>query len=343
MLLGLSLVAAAPPTSILGTPVLVVYPFSVNGGDVSKEAGSRLAIAIATQIGDLGGVDVKPATPGVERQAYLDAARAQGADDYIAGYLTPLGDGVSLVEQLVSTVTGIIVYSNTAQVRTYADAAGQGDVLRDAIIRHQTRNLGAYAAPPPSAATPTPGPAASGAAAQENLGRLFGRRQKVAAPPKPSPSSTAQATAVATRATVAPTVAPTTVATVTHGSDYSILAIDGSAASDRRSFTGAAIRNDLIANHRRVELTAGTRESACMQANIGTVVGGTLSTRNHTILGQRQTITTLDFIAYDCTGKVVYRQTFARDAQGDWKSAIDAIVARAVSALLHGPSVAPHS
>jgi len=153
--MAFTLLAAAPPASILATPVLIVYPFSANGSDVSKEAGSRLAITIATQIANLGGVTVKPATPGVERQNYLDAARSAGADYYIAGFATPLGDGVSVVEQLVSSQTGIIVFSNTAQVRTYGDAAGQGDVLREALLHHQMRNLGAYAAPPPSANTPT--------------------------------------------------------------------------------------------------------------------------------------------------------------------------------------------
>jgi hypothetical protein len=339
VLFAFTLLAAGPATSILATPILVVYPFSANGGDINKEGGSRLAITIATQIANLGGVDVRPATPGVEREKYLDAARKASADYYIAGYVTPLGDGVSLVEQLVSAQTGIVVYSNTAQVRTYGDATGQGDVLRDALLRHQTRNLGAYAAPPPPANSPSPAP---GTAAQANLGRLFGRRQRGATPaPSPGPSRPAAPAAAVARASAppapAPAAAPSPIAVAPRATGYGVLAIGGSAEGERRSFTGAAIRNDIIANHRRVADTGGTRESACRQSNVGTLLGGNLSTHNYTLLGQRQTTATLELLAYDCAGKLVYRRTFAHDAHGSWRNAIDRVVSTAVATFLREP------
>jgi TolB-like protein len=330
VLFAFTLLAAAPPTSVLATPNLIVFPFSANGGDVSKEAGSRLAITIATQIANLGGVNVKPATPGVARQNYLDAARSAGADYYIAGYVTPLGDGVSVVEQLVSTLTGIVVYSNTAQVRTYGDAAGQGDVLRDALLRHQSRNLGAYAAPPPRANMPTAGPA-PGTAAQANLGRLFGRK-----PQQPGAARATTAPAIA-RAAAAPAPPPAALASQPRGSGYGVLAIGGSAAGERRSFTGAAIRNDIIANHRRVA-DGGTRDAACRRNDVGTLLGGNLSTRNYTLLGQRQTTATLELLAYDCAGNLVYRRTFAHDANGSWRNAVDRVVAKAVASFLREPA-----
>jgi len=260
---GCALLAATPAPSILGTPVLIVYPFSVNGGDVSREAGSRLAVTIASRIADLGGVGVRPAPAGIDRQQYLDSAHHEGADYYITGFVTPLGDGVSVVEQLVSTQTGIVVYSNTAQLRTYADAASQGDVLRDALLRHQTRNLGAYAAPPPPLNTPTPQPTSG--AAQANLSRLFGRKQRTAATPTPAASAAlAIATAAASPAAAfAPSAVPTakTVAALPPGLDYGVLAIGGTAADELRAFTGAAIRNDIIASHRRATQLAGTPQT----------------------------------------------------------------------------------
>ncbi len=350
ILCAVALLAAGPGASILGTPVLIVYPFSA-GGDVSKEAGSRLAVTIATQIANLGGVDVKPAPAGVERPNYLDEAHRQGADYYIAGYITPLGDGVSLVEQLVSTQTGIVVYSNTAQVRTYADAAGQGDVLREALLRHQSRNLGAYAAPPPPAASATPVPAASGAG-QANIGRLFSRKNRGAASAEPSPAASPPAeppvTAAASPAPALPAAAspapalPAAVATARHGDDFGVLAIGGPAETERRSFTGAAIRNDMIANHRFVGAPSETREAACANERVGTVLGGNLTTQNHTVLGEMQTIATLELLAYDCSGNVVYRKTFAHDARGDWKAAVDGVVSTAVTTFLHEPSANPH-
>ncbi len=351
---------AAPPASILGTPVLIVYPFAANGGDVNREAGSRLAVAIATQIADLGGVEVRPPIAGTDRQDYLDTARRGGADYYIAGYITPLGDGVSLVEQLVSTQTGIVVYSNTAQVRTYSDAVGQGDVLREALLRHHTRNLGAYAAPPP-AATPTRA-AAAGPAARANIGRLFGRKKREqASPAAPKPAPTAAAAAIA-RATATPAPAAPAPATPSpvppapppalaaavntaatpRGPDFGILEIGGPAADERRSFTGAALRNDIIANHRRVAGAGGTRAAACSTPDVGTLLGGDLSTRNRGVDGKPQTLATLELLAYDCDGNVVYRRTFARDTRGDWRTAVDGVVAAAVAAFLREPASGHH-
>lgn len=366
VLFAFMLTAASPGPSILGTPVLIVYSFSVNGGDITREAGSRLAVAIATQIANLGGVDVKPAPAGVDRPNFLEAARGVGADYYVAGYVTPLGDGVSLVEQLVSTQTGIVVYSNSAQVRTFADATGQGDILHDALLRHQSRNLGGYAAPPPStAATPTPAP---GSAAQANIGKLFGHRQKRgAAAATPAPSSAPAAAARATGKPAAPPSpvaalaaapsrpspsppsasfaappAPAVVAAAPRGSAFAILPIGGSAEDERRSFTGAAIRNDVIANHRRVTLAGEVRETACKDQSTGTLVGGNIATRSRTILGQRQTIATLELLAYDCAGNVVYRKTFANDARGSWRYAVNGVVADAVAAFLKEPLGTPH-
>jgi TolB-like protein len=335
--MAFTLLAAAPPASILATPVLIVYPFSANGSDVSKEAGSRLAITIATQIANLGGVTVKPATPGVERQNYLDAARSAGADYYIAGFATPLGDGVSVVEQLVSSQTGIIVFSNTAQVRTYGDAAGQGDVLREALLHHQMRNLGAYAAPPRPANTPTPA-AALGSGAQADLGRLFGRKQQRGAGPAPSPSASPQPRPSVAVARVTPAPPANAVAAAGFGSGFGVLAIGGTAAGERRSFTGAAIRNDLIASHRHVAVTGGTLETACSRYRVGTLLGGNLSTRNYTLLGKRQTTAILELLAYDCAGNVVYRRTFAHDARGSWRTAVDRVVATAVASFFHDPA-----
>jgi len=55
------------------------------------------------------------------------AARRLAADYYVAGFISPLGEGVSVVEQVVGTGSGIVLFSSSAQLSTYADAAGQGD------------------------------------------------------------------------------------------------------------------------------------------------------------------------------------------------------------------------
>jgi hypothetical protein len=206
VVLALPLVGAAPST-LLGTPVLVVYPLTISSaGLLDKDAGSRLAVTIATAIATLGGVTVKPAPPGTERKDYLTVARGLGADYYVTGFITPLGDQVSVVEQLVSTQTGIVVFSNTGQIKTYGDASSQGDVLRAALLRHQARNIGAYDAPPPPAVAATPVPQAS-QAAQANIGKLFGRKKPAAQPAATSkPTSVPIATGIAGPFTPAPQV-----------------------------------------------------------------------------------------------------------------------------------------
>jgi len=206
------LLGAAPATTLLAPPVLIVYPLTLaSASDLDKEAGSRLAVTLAQSIAAAGGVIVKPAPPGTERKNFLEVARAQKADYYISGYITPLGDDVSVVEQLVSTQSGIVVFSSTAQIKTYNDAAGQGDVLHEAILRHQARNIGAYEAPPPpaTAATPVPSPSA---ASEANIGKLFSRKKSATlaatagAQPTPQPAVVANTGAPSVPPVAAPTI-----------------------------------------------------------------------------------------------------------------------------------------
>ncbi|GAC1523059.1 MAG: hypothetical protein NVS2B8_05050 [Vulcanimicrobiaceae bacterium] len=137
-------------------PVVVVYPIATTGGSV-PEAGVTIAALLATKIASLGGVTVKAATPATDRATYLDSANALGAGYYVAGYLTPLGADSSLVTQVVSTASGSVVFSSTANVHTFADAAAQAEVLRAAILRHAGRNLERIEPPSPVAnSTATP-------------------------------------------------------------------------------------------------------------------------------------------------------------------------------------------
>jgi TolB-like protein len=138
---------------IVGTPSVVVYPLIPNGSSVTKETGARISVTIATQIAQLGGITVKPAPPGIEQHDFLIAARKLGVDYYVTGYVTPLGNQASVVEQLVSTKSGSIVWSNTAQLETYGEAAGQGSVIRSAVLAYAGRAVSQLQ---PVTATPVP-------------------------------------------------------------------------------------------------------------------------------------------------------------------------------------------
>ncbi len=180
---------ATDTTLLVAAPIVVVFPLGVAGG-VDKEASSRLAVLFATKIGEGNGVVVKPAPPGTERKDYRTVAESLKADYYVTGYVTPIGDEVSVVEQVVSVESGIVVFSNTAQVRTYNDAAGQGETLRVAILRHSARNLGAIIAPVTRAtAEPTAQPSGGTSTKLGGLGGLLGKKKK--ASPTAAPSASA--------------------------------------------------------------------------------------------------------------------------------------------------------
>jgi hypothetical protein len=152
-------------------PVVVVYPFTVSGA-TDPEAGSHFANLFAERIAQGGGVLVKPPIPGTKRPDFFTTARGEGADYYISGYVTPLGSEAAVVEQIVSASSGIVVWSNTVQIETYADALSQGDVMHNAILSHAGRSFSSLNAP---RGTP---PAGSGPAntTKTSLGSLFGNR-----------------------------------------------------------------------------------------------------------------------------------------------------------------------
>ena len=191
-------------------PVVVVYPLTVSSG-ADPEAGASIAVAIAQRLAISGGISVKPYPPGIQRTDFQTAAEKLGADYYISGFLTPLGDQISMVTQIVNVASGTIITSSTAFVKTYADAAAQADPLREAILRHSGRAYSALDNPPRE--TPSPKPAEKNEANLTGLGALFKKKNKApAATPSPAATSIAAAgsplPARVVQATAAPTKAP---------------------------------------------------------------------------------------------------------------------------------------
>ncbi|MGB8205741.1 MAG: hypothetical protein WCE83_13810, partial [Candidatus Baltobacteraceae bacterium] len=143
-LLGFLIAVSIPllgAQSAFPAPVVVVYPFTVSE-NADSEAGSNIAILFSTRLMQLGGIVVKPYTPGTDRPQYLAASLAMGADYYVSGFTTPIGGReVSIVTQLVSTASGTVVYSATTLATTYADAASEAETLHDVILAHATRGL----------------------------------------------------------------------------------------------------------------------------------------------------------------------------------------------------------
>lgn len=121
------------PSAAGQIPVVVVYPFEVQTG-----ADPKLGIAIAQILGQemlaAGGISVPAIPQGVKRADFLDYARSAHADFYISGYVTPVGDSAAVVEQVVSIESGVILFSQTAQVSSVADVASQSLLARAQIL-----------------------------------------------------------------------------------------------------------------------------------------------------------------------------------------------------------------
>lgn len=188
-----------PASDLFPEPVVVVYPFTVSGSSGGSAVGSNIALLLATRLGELGGLTVKPFTPGTVRADYLTAARGENADYYVTGFLAPIGSEVSLITQVVTTTSGLVVWSSTTTIRTYGDANAQADPLHQAILAHAGRALSAI---PVQSAAATPQPATSDAASF-NVTRALGRHRKASAVASATPSPAA---AVALQTSASPVV-----------------------------------------------------------------------------------------------------------------------------------------
>lgn len=355
-----SLWLGATPSS-LGASV-VVFPLTVNG-DAEKDSGNRLAVLIAQQMAE-NGVKVTAPPPGTQRKDFLDVARQLGCEYYVAGFITPLGREVTVVEQVVSTISGTVVYSTSAQLLTYADASGQGALLAGAVLRHAGRGL-ASLGEAPNAATPAPKESN-----EANLTGIFKRKPKAkpspsaspaaatvaqAAPPKPAPTTQTRAPEpVRTAAPVTPAPVPpsrsvptpaaaVTVAAAGPAGRVVLFEFGGPAASDRRAFARQALETRLLKSGQNVA-RAGAVDPAevvkraadlCAQNSAKALVDAQLATRDGDQTYGPNTVAAIDVRAVDCSGRVVFQQHFERDGTGrkNWERAIDSAAAAAVSPL----------
>lgn len=341
-LVVLPLGAGAQSSGLALKPSVMVYPFSANGSTLDREASSRLATIIATQMANTGRVSVIAAPPGTERKDYLTAARRAGADYYVAGFISPLGDGVSVVEQVVGTGSGIVLYSNTAQLSTYADAAGQGDNLALFVAQHANRGLAAIGTPPPA-----PSPSAQPTqAAQANLGKLFGRRRRATPTPKPSARptpllSTAPAAVAAVpvplasasfrpAASSSPAPAPEGLGVVVAGTADALLR---DAARERMVADAVKAGTRAVGVSAPLAAIRAGDEAVCRESRVRSIAYATLDMRPGNDRAH------VDLAVFDCAGRQLWHRAFDRDAAGvkSAQAAAQRAAGDALAAYLHPP------
>jgi hypothetical protein len=319
-LAALLLVLAIPllGAGAFGSPVVIVYPLTVSGGN-NTEAGSDVAILYSTKLAQLGGIEVKPYTPGTERSQYLAAALAVGADYYVSGFMTPVGGSdVSIVTQVVSTASGAIIFSETKLAKTYGDASSEGETLHDVIVAHATRGLAALDHPAPS---PTPTPLGKGGI---DVGKVLHRRSA------PSPAASSASAALA---------APSPSATAAGEKAALLFDVAGELDNSLRTSTLYA----LTAAFRRVGVRSGylpvdaaqiSRAGALCQANAG---ASALYAPTLTLARSRKgkpLSVKLDLVGYDCNGAQFGSAHVVRAVKRGLDDALGAAANDAVASLM---------
>jgi len=286
------------PTATPSQPVIVIYPLTVNG-EADKDAGGKLAALFSTSITQSGGIIVKPTSPQIARQDFLTEAKRQGADYYISGFVTPLGNEVALVEQVVSTFSGTVVYANTAQVLTYADANAQAQLLRNAVLTHAGRIVAEYNKPVAEPST-TPTPSSGNEA---NIGGLFRHHAKTAMQAAPLAGSARRAGSV------------------------TVVRVDGSAPAAERGVASTALLGSL-------KRRSDARQSAILSENVAkdapnicgaerdtTVASGSLAIEQTRFRHNTRAAFTLR--VYACDGRLIYQDT---ERSSSINRAVDAVV-----------------
>ena len=178
-------IATAPPVG--QQPTVIIYPFDSLSG-LDPKVGAAISQILAQEITNAGGVTVLPVSTPVERKSFLDYARSQHADFYIGGYITPVGNYASVVEQVVNVDSGIILFSQTAQITTYGDVASQALYSRAQMLAYAGRGTHDIQ----TTNTETPAPTSTNGAQMQIKGiasivdSVFGKHH-TAATPTPGP------------------------------------------------------------------------------------------------------------------------------------------------------------
>ncbi len=296
----------AAPAFLSQAPTVLVYPFDVQGLD--PKVGIAIAQILAQQMGAAGQINVLPVPAHVQRPDFQNYARDQRADFYISGYVTPIGQVASVVEQVVTVDSGVILFSQTVEVTTVADVASQALQARAEILMfvgRGTQNIESQ-----SANTPAP---TSSNGAQVKIGGLssivdsvFHHKGAGASSPSPTP-----VTKPARGVIVAPVSA-----------SGSMSATDLTNATNELYFAANRHYNAQLTSAR--SNVAQTADSICGTNRNNTIATGTLS--QGAVKHGHQILFTLQ--VYTCFGAVLASET---GKGGSAKSAIDAAVAAYVA------------
>jgi hypothetical protein len=286
------------PATIEQQPVVLIYPFEVQTG-ADPRIGAAIAQIFAQEMTAAGGITAPPVPQGVKRADFLTYARSGHADFYISGYVTPVGDSAAVVEQVVSVDSGVILFSQTAEVSNVADVASQSLQARTQILEFVGRGTQSVQTQP--SATPAPTSTNGAAVPISGLGSIvnsvFKHNKSVARGATPAPSAKPDRGVIVAPISASGTVAP------------------GDLASAVRELYFAL---DSRFNAQMTPIDSNVAQSAntiCGTNRDNTIATGTLTHRGKEV--------TFTLLVYTCFGAILERQV----GKGvTIKSAVDAAV-----------------
>jgi hypothetical protein len=323
LVLGSSLAfatAAAPPTpapspapapsgapaGIEALPTVVIYPFDVQTG-VDPRLGIAIAQILSQEMAAAGGISVLPVPQNVKRANFLDNARTARADFYISGYVTQVGDRASVITQVVSVSSDVMLFSQTAQVSTVADVASQSLFVREQILTflgRGTENVGQQ-----SANTPAPSSTNGAQMPISGLGSIVSSvfKHKGAHAPTPAPAIKPSRGVIVAPVTASGSVAPADLSSALHELYFAL--------NSRFNTQMTAVTSNV----------AQSSDAICGSNRDNTIATGSLQV----LPGGHKKQIAFDLVVYTCFGAELARATGKGPSI---KSAVDAAVSAYASA-----------
>lgn len=334
MAFATTLLGAAAPPLLAGTPVIVVFPFKVADG-LDPVNGRIMATAIASAVGAQGGVKIVIGDPATAPADFLHVTALNNGDYYLTGFIAaPVGNSTSVLEQLVSKRSGTAIWGTTASINNDTDIQAQGPIIHDAVILHATRGYFSIVN-----GVPTPTPKETRAPKKKN-----GITSSVSAPgPAETPRRTLDLPNEAYGFSSAPTAPPKVYASAAHPTRFAILAVTGNTVTEQmRQYAQASLVTTL--SHHGQPAAQGDPETTkhflmhpqdiCKSTGSAFLVFGTIVAHSTDATNGVEPWTDADYtpMVYDCTAQAYNRSAHPiRSAAFDWKTAIDRATLKATN------------
>lgn len=331
-------------SALLPQATLVIFSFTPavgadpnSGAEYSKQLGAALTA--------LGGVKVVMADTATVAADYLRTAKAAGGDYYLIGHIAPpLNNTLSVIEQMVSTRSGTVVWSETAHVSSDDDVAAQAPTIKTAVTSYTSRGyLSILNATPGPVRTVVPSPAPK-RVAKAPVGAPTGPivPGQITIGPDGVPRLPNEAYGFSSR----PTAIPKVYASASKPNRFVVLSFTGKSVTPvLRDYTADSLVRALKVRGQTAAqgdpITTGHHlpgPDLCTQTGAGYLVFGSIeatatdATEDSNFV--RVINTSLTLTAYNCVAGKFEKPSLTRGRGNPWNSAVDNVTGNAAARYL---------